>query len=513
MIILAYKEEHHMESYNEAEAKKLAAMSEFALANKTVAQMLTVICSIISVAYIAEVAKGSRTLLYVAITVILAMAPVVASWILYSANHATPILKYVAVIGYNLMYCYVLFTAANDLVFTYAIPMMIAYTLYGDKLLTIINGVIVVVANIISIIIPFMQGDVSKEKIVVFEIQGLLMIVMSIYFVWTSSRDMLFQRIRTARLSLEQHNTSELLDDVLTVSGRMTDSVKNITEEMHALQGSVQDTLSSMDQVSSGANESADAVQNQLAKTEEIQKHVTSVREAADTISEDVDATANEVEQGRISIHRMGDLTEEVHRSGRDVQAALSTFQESASKMNTITELINSVASQTSLLALNASIEAARAGEAGKGFAVVASEISNLAGQTTSATQDINELIESITSQLDTIVSTIDGLLEAGEEESKCAEETTENFDRIAEKVKEITDRTSEMANAVNKLSSANDEIVNSIQTISAITEEVNSHANETYASSEANQQIVTHINSLVDELNNDAEALKAHNQ
>lgn len=500
-----------MDTYNEAEAKKLAEMNELSIANKTVTQLLTIICSIISVAYIAEVAKGSRTLLYVAITVILAMAPVVAAWIIYSANHTSQNLKYVVVIGYCIMYGYVLFTAANDLVFTYAIPMMIAYTLYGDKLLTIINGSIVVAINIISIIIPFLQGGVSKERIVNFEIQGLLMIVMVIYFIWTSSRDMLFQRIRTARLSIEQHHTSELLDDVLGVSGRMTESVKNITDQMHTLQGSVEDTLSSMNEVSSGANESADAVQNQLTKTEEIQKHVTSVRDAADTINEDVKAAAGEVEQGRVSIHRMGDLTEQVHTSGRDVQDALSTFQESASKMNTITELINSVASQTSLLALNASIEAARAGEAGKGFAVVASEISNLAGQTTSATQDINELIDGITSQLDTIVSTIDELLEAGEEESKCAEETTENFDRIAEKVREITERSSEMARAVDKLATANEEIVNSIQTISAITEEVNSHANETYASSEANQQIVSHINSLVDNLNEDAESLRAH--
>ena len=500
-----------MDNYNEAEAKKLAGMSETALANKTVAQLLTVICSIISVAYIAEVAKGSRTVLYVAITVVLAMLPVVISWIMYSQNHDSSTMKYVAVIGYNIMYCYVLFTAANDLVFTYAIPMMVAYTLYGDRLLTIINGVFVVLANIISIIVPFLQGEVSKERIVNFEIQGLLMVVISIYFFWTSNRDQLFQRIRAARLQIEQKRTGELLEDVLAISGRMSDSVTDISGEMETLKGSVDDTLSSMNEVSAGANESADAVQNQLAKTEEIQKHVASVREAAETIHTDVEATSAEVEKGQISIRRMDDLTEEVHRSGRDVQTALSSFQETASKMNSITDLINNVASQTSLLALNASIEAARAGEAGKGFAVVASEISNLAGQTTAATQDINELIESITSQLGTIVETIDGLLETGEEESQCAAETTENFNTIAEKVREITTRSDEMAHAVEKLATANDEIVNSIQTISAITEEVNSHANETYASSEANQQIVSHINTLVGGLNEDAEALRAH--
>ncbi|MBO6108636.1 MAG: hypothetical protein J6P16_04435 [Eubacterium sp.] len=500
-----------MDNYNEKELKALADQSELSLANKTMTMAITVICSIISVAYIAEVAKGSRTVLYVVITVVLAMLPVVLSWILYSQNHDSKMLRYLASLTYGIMYCYVLFTANNDLVFTYAIPIMIAITLFNDKMLSIVSGIFVVVANVVSIIIPFVQGEVSKQRIVNFEIQGLVMLLISIYFIWFSQRNTLFEKIRAARLTIEQHHTTALLDDILDISRRMTKSVADISEEMTTLQGSVSDTLNSMNEVSTGTSDSADAVQNQLTKTEEIQTHVSSVRGAADTIYENVEATAAEVEKGQISIRRMDDLTGEVHRSGLDVQAALSSFQETASKMNSITDLINNVASQTSLLALNASIEAARAGEAGKGFAVVASEISNLAGQTTTATEDINQLIENITSQLDNIVGTIDGLLKTGEEESKCAEETTENFNVIAEKVGEITARSREMAKAVDNLSKANDEIVNSIQTISAITEEVNAHANQTFASSEANQQIVTHINSLVEELSEDADELKAH--
>ena len=487
-----------MGEFSEKEAQELASKSELSIANKTAIQSLTLICSIISLAYLMEVFKGNRTLLYVIITIVLAMGPVVISWILYSMDRESKAIRFVVSIGYLIMYAYVLFTAANDLVFTYAIPMMIIIMLYGKLRFSTIIGITVAVCNIISIIVLFIQGAVDKERLVSIEIQGLLTILIVVYFIWVSVRTSQFEKFRMARLAIEKHE-------------RMTDSVASISSEMGTLQGSVGDTLTSMSEVSTGANDSADAVQAQMTRTEDIQKYVTSVRDAADSIREDVANADSEVKKGQDSIRRMDELTEDVHSTGVEVQKALSSFQETASKMNSITDLINNVASQTSLLALNASIEAARAGEAGKGFAVVASEISNLAGQTSSATADINSLIEDITSQIDSIVNSIDGLIATGEDERRCAAETTENFETIAEKVVGITNRSLEMTQAVDDLSKANVEIVNSIQTISAITEEVNAHANETYASSEANQQIVNHINTLVDELSEDARELRAH--
>ena len=69
--------------------------------------------------------------------------------------------------------------------------------------------------------------------------------------------------------------------------------------------------------------------------------------------------------------------------------------------------MIEEIASQTELLALNASIEAARAGEAGKGFVVVATEISKMATQTGDATENITKLIENISTAIEEVVTVI----------------------------------------------------------------------------------------------------------
>lgn len=193
--------------------------------------------------------------------------------------------------------------------------------------------------------------------------------------------------------------------------------------------------------------------------------------------------------------------------------SALESLREYTGQMNSITDLITSVASQTSLLALNASIEAARAGEAGKGFAVVASEISNLAGQTTSATADIVSLIGNISNQLQVMITTTNNLISSNQEQNHSAEKTAETFETISDRVTNISTRSQELNQIVSELASANKTIVSNIQTISAITEEVSAHTNETYQSSEQSKEIVQKVTALVSSLNEDSKTLRLAEQ
>ena len=485
-------------------------MSETAVANKIASITLTVTCSILTAAYLLEVFKQSRTVGYIVITALLAMVPVIIAWICYSGNKASEAIKYIVVVGFLLLYSFLLFTAKNDLVFTYIILMLIVITLYNDKKLTTFMGGIAVIEVIIAAIISLKTAEDAKAQLATVEIQILLMILVVAYLVAVSGGTMLFQKIRTARLTLEQRKAGEMTERILAVSGNMTNTVGSVAVHMEELKESVDKTVASMQEVSSGTAESAQAVQRQLLKTEEIQKHVSDVEEAAKVINDNVLTTDEAVADGREHIKEMNNYTAQVDKAGKEVASVLEVFKETTSKMNTITDLITNVASETSLLALNASIEAARAGDAGRGFAVVASEISGLAKQTTEATENIVKMIENITGQVDTMVGTIDRLISTGAEESRCAEETAKSFNTIAENVAVINTHSGQLGKVVADLAKANREIVDSIQTISAITEEVTAHASETMSVSEQNSTIVADINSMVDELSADAKQLKA---
>ena len=495
---------------DEKKLRELAAMSETAVANKIAAVTLTVTCSILTAAYLLEVVKKSRTVGYIAIVALLAMVPVIMVWISYNAKKDSEVIKHITAVGFTLLYTFLVFTAQNDLVFTYIILMLIVITLYNDKKLTTLMGAAAVIEVIAAAVINLMNAEDAKSQLATVEIQVILMILVVAYLIAVSGGTTRFQEIRMARLALEQRKAEDMTARILDVSGNMTTTVEKVAVHMEELRESVDKTVASMQEVSSGTAESAQAVQRQLLKTEEIQQHVADVEDAAKVINDNVHTTDEAVADGREHIKEMNTYTAQVDKAGKEVAAVLDVFKETTSKMNTITDLITNVASETSLLALNASIEAARAGDAGRGFAVVASEISGLAKQTTEATENIVKMIENITGQVDTMVNTIDRLISTGAEESRCAEETAKSFNTIAENVAVINTHSGQLGKVVADLAKANKEIVDSIQTISAITEEVTAHAAETMSVSEQNSTIVADINTMVDELSADAKQLKA---
>ena len=162
--------------------------------------------------------------------------------------------------------------------------------------------------------------------------------------------------------------------------------------------------------------------------------------------------------------------------------------------MNTIVELISGIASQTSLLALNASIEAARAGEAGRGFSVVATEISYMASQTTEATVSITTLIDNVSGAISDVVNNTRQMIDGISTEKVSTKNTADSFKYIESNTFAIRDNVDKLTEHIKELEKANKEIVDSVYTISAISQEVSAHSNETFEAEESNVDILENI-------------------
>ena len=494
-----------------AEEERLAAMSETVIANSIGLKCGTALCVILALAYILEFFKGARTLPYTIVVVLACSVPLILAWVFYKKNKSAEIAVMRTLgIGFTIMYTLFLFTANNDLVFTYVMPMLLILMIFNNKQFIMILGIGAAVENVIAVIVDSVRNGGFAAKSATYEIQVLLVILCVIYFILVNRTYDQFSEIKAARLDIEKNKIGRILSTVLGISGNITEEVDSVHTKVGALRSSMENTLNAMQEVSSGNNETAEAVQNQLHKTEEIQGNIADVKKAAEIISENMEKANSAVPEGQTHIKELNQLTLGSEQAGEDVAKALESFQEYTGQMNNITSLINSVASQTSLLSLNASIEAARAGEAGRGFAVVAQEISSLAAQTTNATNDINELITNINDQLGHMVETINRLIDSNKQQVETAANTAASFNVIAENIGEIDTETDDMRKALDDLADHNEDIVNTIQTLSAISEEVSAHSNETYTSSERNQGVLNEVNDLIEMLNSDAEMLKS---
>ncbi|MCU7514674.1 MAG: hypothetical protein HF300_19100, partial [Ignavibacteria bacterium] len=150
----------------------------------------------------------------------------------------------------------------------------------------------------------------------------------------------------------------------------------------------------------------------------------------------------------------------------------VASLSKRTEQIGEITQVIDDIADQTNLLALNAAIEAARAGEQGRGFAVVADEVRKLAERTTKATKEIADTIMSIQLEAREADSSMNDAKQAVEEGMKLTEEVSEVLGEILGGARKTTDVVLQVAAASEEQSSAAEQISKNIEGISSVTQQ-----------------------------------------
>lgn len=482
---------------------------ELAKANAVAMNCHCLVCSIMSVACFVEFLKGDRTLLYVLVTIILAMAPVAGEFISYKKMHDTKMIKHFVGIGYAILYTFVMFTTNNHFTFVYVIPMLIAITVYNDFKYSLPIEVGMVIVNVVQLVMFFQKGIYTKADMASVEIQFFVIVLICGIQLYTSMVTERLNQWKLAEIKAEHEKTEELLMRIMDTSDKMTQQIAESAQKTASLGESMQAMKESMEEVNSGSNDTAEAVQSQLNQTEEIQAMVEQVEKGTENIIDSMNQNKEAIAQGNANVGILVKQAEETVESGKKVTEELSQLDTYMSQMNSILDIINSITSQTSLLALNASIEAARAGDAGRGFAVVASEISQMAQQTKDSTVQISQLIENVSNAIQMVVEVSSSMISMIESQNETTEKTAESFTVIEKNSDNVYGHSNELAAYVTKLADANKKIVDSISTISAISEEVAAHASDTLSATESNNVIVEELAALSGQLETLAQELK----
>jgi methyl-accepting chemotaxis protein len=191
---------------------------------------------------------------------------------------------------------------------------------------------------------------------------------------------------------------------------------------------------------------------------------------AADVASS-VNSSAN---SGMQAVAKACDCMEDIKQSVEVTRATVERLTRSSEKIGEIAGLIEDIADQTNLLALNAAIEAARAGEQGRGFAVVADEVKNLSSKTAASTREISGIISAIRQESRQAIQAMHDEYERVEDGVVTAQAAREGLIQILQLAGDSTDMINQIATATEEQSVVTSEITDKIQHISGMTQDVN---------------------------------------
>ncbi|SDH86623.1 Methyl-accepting chemotaxis protein [Bradyrhizobium lablabi] len=280
------------------------------------------------------------------------------------------------------------------------------------------------------------------------------------------ARDEAETKIRQDQVAAQQRKAEmiKLANDFEGAVGEIVQTVSSASTQLEASAGTL----------TSSAERAQQLTTMVAAASEEASTNVQSVASATEEMASSVNEISRQVqESARMATEAVG--------QARATNDRVSELSKAASRIGDVVELINTIAEQTNLLALNATIEAARAGEAGRGFAVVASEVKALAEQTSKATGEIGQQITGIqaatqdsVSAIKAISSTIERLSEisstiaaAVEEQGAATQEISRNVQQAAQGTQQVSSNITDVQRGASETGSASTQVLSAAQSLS----------------------------------------------
>ncbi|GAB6159276.1 hypothetical protein JCM39194_24760 [Desulfotomaculum varum] len=292
------------------------------------------------------------------------------------------------------------------------------------------------------------------------------------------------------------------------VSSRLHEKSRRVDSLALELSGGYQNIAAGAAETAAMTNDIAVSVEKVSNNAEQVVSKIEQVDTNIKGIVNSSQQAAGLAGQGESGLRSIVQEIEVIQQVARDSEQTVRQLNQDAGKISQIVNLINQIAEQTNLLALNAAIEAARAGEHGRGFAVVADEVKQLAEQSANATKEIHRLVNTIQDKSSAAVDSMTHSVSQIARSTRTLEEVGGIFkqialavNKLAEEIQGSTAATEEMFNAIQNVISAIEDVSAAMQNVAASTQEQTANIEEIAASSKEFTVLVADLNAIAEKI------------
>ncbi len=279
----------------------------------------------------------------------------------------------------------------------------------------------------------------------------------------------------------------------------LTKVVRGLGDNAHGLLSAANEIAATSEQLSHGAADQSTQVDQVATAIEEMSASIVQASKNADSATDTSRHAADNASRGgeivSQTIQGMQRITDQVRISAESI-SALAT---SADRIGEIINVIDDIADQTNLLALNAAIEAARAGEQGRGFAVVADEVRKLAERTGKATGEISDMIKSVQRQTADAVKAMEEGIKQVEGGQELADRAGQSLGEIVSMSQQVMHMVTEIASGSSQQSVAAAKISTNVQRIATVVKESVKGAEQAAAAAEELNRQAESLNKTVE--------------
>ena len=288
---------------------------------------------------------------------------------------------------------------------------------------------------------------------------------------------------------------------------QINDFASNVSAASEQLTATSEQSASASEEVAATIQDIADGAENQAENTEvgsekayQLGEIVEQEQAVVGSLNQAFKDVHRAVEEGMTEIKRLATLSDKTSKATKEVETGINSTNDSSHRISEASSVITNIAEQTNLLALNAAIEAARAGEAGKGFSVVAEEIRKLAEQSTESTASIDAIVKELQTNAERSVTVMTDVSKVIEEQLASVQLTKAKYEQIETAMVTSNHAVDSLNDTGKQMAAIKEEIVSSLENLSAIAEENSAATEEISRSSLSLAELAVELKKIIEQ-------------